>query len=180
MERSQRWNVEWTSPNAWSALSATCWRRGFFGVCVCVLKGQTRQQRSICRMLLSRQGNSRRFRETRPRISHGSLGHCESAIKEVEKQMRTTLFQMCADYNCNSGKFLVELPRFSWMVRHAAWTLTRYALEADGQTSFFKLMSKDYHGEVAKFSGLVSYSCQAAKPGGTVERRSLGWKVGTI
>ena len=26
--------------------------------------------------------------------SHGSLGHSESAIKEVEKQIRATLFQM--------------------------------------------------------------------------------------
>ena len=40
------------------------------------------------------------------------------------------------------------------MVRHAAWTLTRYALKADGQTSL--LMSKDYHSEVAKLTGLES------------------------
>ena len=40
-------------------------------------------------------------------------------------------------------------------------------LKADGQTSFFKLKSKDYHGEVAKFSELVlvSHSCQAAQTG---------------
>ena len=69
--------------------------------------------------------------------------------------MRATLFQMYADYNCNKDKFLVELPIFTWLVRHAAWTLSRYALNADGQTSFLKLMSKDYHGEVAKFSELV-------------------------
>ena len=95
---------------------------------------------------------TRQFKTTprnTPKYSHGSLGHCEAAIKEVEKQIRATLFQMYADYNCNSAKFPAELPSFSWLVRHAAWTLTRCAVKADGQTSFFKLMS-DYHGEVAK------------------------------
>ena len=41
---------------------------------------------------------------------------CKSAIKEVEKQMRATLFQMYADYNCTSDKFLAELPIFlGWL-----------------------------------------------------------------
>ena len=35
-----------------------------------------------------------------------------TAIKEVEKQIRAMLFPMCADYNCNSDKFLAELPIF--------------------------------------------------------------------
>ena len=38
------------------------------------------------------------------------------------------------------------------------------ALKADGQTSFFKLMSKDYHGEVAKFSELVWFRFLAMQP----------------
>ena len=77
------------------------------------------------------------------------------------------VFQMYADYNCNSDKLPAELPIFSWMVGHAAWTLTRYAPKA-----VFKLMRSRI--------GLVSYYYQAAKAGGTVERSSLGWKVGTI
>ena len=39
-------------------------------------------------------------------------GHCELAIKEVEKQIRAMLFQMYADYNCSSDKLLAELPNF--------------------------------------------------------------------
>ena len=35
---------------------------------------------------------------------------------------------------------------------------------ADGQTSFFKLMSKDYHGEIAKFSELVWFRIPAKQP----------------
>ena len=117
-----------------------------------------------------------------PRCSHGSVGHCESAIKEVEKQIRATLFQMYLDYNCNSEKFPAELNVFSWLVSHAAWILTRYAIKADGRTSFFKMVGKDYHGEVAKFSEmvLVPHSCQAAEAGRAMEGSTLGWKVGTI
>ena len=47
-----------------------------------------------------------------PRYSHGSLGHCEAAIKELEKQIRATLFHMYADSHCNSDKFPAELPIF--------------------------------------------------------------------
>ena len=65
-----------------------------------------------------------------PGYSHDSLGHCESAIKEVEKEIRALLFQMYADYNCNSDKLPAELPIFSWMVRDAALTLTRCALQS--------------------------------------------------
>ena len=33
-------------------------------------------------------------------------------IKEVEKQIRSTVFQMYADYNCDSDKFPAEFPVF--------------------------------------------------------------------
>ena len=78
--------------------------------------------------------------------------------------MCKVFFQMYADYICNSDKFPAELPICSWLVRHATWSLTRYAIKADGQTSLFKLMSKDYHGEVAKFSKLVWLRIPAKQP----------------
>ena len=115
------------------------------------------------------------FPRNTPRYSQGSLGHCESAIKEVEKQMCAMLFRMYADYSCNSDKLPAELPIFPWIVRHAAWTLTRYALKADGQTSLFKLMSKDYHGEVTKFSELVWFRIAAKQPKLVEQRRKAQW-----
>ena len=53
---------------------------------------------------------------------------------------------------------------FSWLVCHAAWTLTRYAILAVGQMPFFKLMSKDYLGEFEKFSKLVWFRLPAKQP----------------
>ena len=88
---------------------------------VCSLKGQneTAEIKTILR--------------NTPRYSHDSLGHCESAIKEVEKQR--------VDHKCDSD-------------RHAACTITQRSVNAEEQTSLFKWMSKDYHGEVAKFAEL--------------------------
>ncbi len=94
---------------------------------------------------------------------------------KVEKQIRATLFQKYAGYNCHSDMFPAELPNFSWLVRHSAWTLTRYALKADGQTSFFKLMSKDYHGEVAKLSELVWFRISAKQPKLSEQWREAHW-----
>ena len=72
------------------------------------------------------------------RSSHDSAGHCESAIKEVEKQIREMNFhRLVADHKCDSD-------------RHAVWTITHYIVKAEEQTSFFKLMNKAYHSEVAK------------------------------
>ena len=137
-----------------------------FGVCVSA-SVKTRLQRSLCRMLLSGQGSSRRFRETRPGI--------RMEVWVTVNQVETFLFEMYADYNCNSDKFPAELLSFSWMVKHAAWTLTRYALTADGQTSFYKLMSKDYHREVAKFSELVWFRIPAKQPKLGEQWRKAHW-----
>ena len=75
---------------------------GFWCLCVSSSVNRTRQFKTIPR-------NTHRY-------SHGSLGHCESAIKDVEKQMRAILFPMYADYNWNSDKFPAELPIFpGWL-----------------------------------------------------------------
>ena len=47
--------------------------------------------------------------------------------------------------------------------------------KADGETSFFKLMSKDYHGEVAKFSELVWFRILAKQPKLAEQMREANW-----
>ena len=79
---------------------------------VCVLKCQNEPAEIALQNAVVRTRQFMTIPRNTPRYSHGSLGHCESAIKEVEKQIRATLFQMYADYNCNSDKFSAELPIF--------------------------------------------------------------------
>ena len=83
-----------------------------------------------------------------PRNSHGSVGHCEEGVKDAENQIRATIFQRYADHRCDSDKILVELPIFSQLVGHAAWSTHP---TVDKQTAFFILMRKDDHKKVAKF-----------------------------
>ena len=66
--------------------------------------------------------------------------------------------------------------------RHVARTTTPCTVNAEEQTSFFKWMSKDYYGDVAKFAELRWFHSIAkqSKTGRTVERCSFGWKVETI
>ena len=142
---------------------------------VCVLKCQNEPAEIALQNAPVRTRQFKTISRNMPRYSHGSLGHCESAIKEVEKQIRATLFQLYADHNCNSDKFPAELPIFSWRARHAAWTLPRYAIKADGQTPFFKLMSKDHHGGISKFSELVCFRIPAKQPKLAEQRKEAHW-----
>ena len=75
--------------------------------CVRVLKCQNEPVEAALQNAVVRTRPFKTIPRNTPRYSHGSLGRCESAIKEVEKQMRATLFQMYVDYNCNSDKFPV-------------------------------------------------------------------------
>ena len=84
------------------------WRSG-----VCSLKGQNETAKII---LLSTVDTSRRVKtipRNTTRYSHDSLGHCESSIKEVEKQIRVFISHTWrADHQCDSD-------------RHVAWTTTQ-------------------------------------------------------
>ena len=44
-----------------------------------------------------------------------------------------------------------------WLVRHCAWSLTRLAMGADGQTAFKRQRGKDYDGETGCFNEAICY-----------------------
>ena len=98
--------------------------------CVCVLKCQNEPAEIALQNAIFRTRQFKTIPRNTPRYSYGILGHCESAIGEVEKQIRAMLFQMHADHNRNSDKLPARVTDFSRMVRHVAWTLTRYALKS--------------------------------------------------
>ena len=83
-----------------------------FSVCVCVLQCQNELAGMALQNAVVRTRQFKTIPRNTPRYSHGSLGHCEPAIKEVEKHIRAMLFQMYADYSCYSDKLPAELPIF--------------------------------------------------------------------
>ena len=77
-----------------------------------------------------------------PRYLHDSLGHCESSIKEVGKHIHVFISHTWrVDHLCDNDS-------------HVAWTITHCSVKAEEQTSLFKWMSKDCHGDVAKSAAL--------------------------
>ena len=149
------------SLSTWSDSSALYWKRGVFES---VLMCQNEPAEIALQNAVVRTKQFKTVPRNTPRYSHGSLGNCVSAIKEVEKQIRATLFQMCADYNCNSDKFPAEWPIFlgRWDTLHGRSHGTQSKLM--GKRHFFKLMSKDHHGEIAEFSELVWFRLPVKQP----------------
>ena len=102
-----------------------------------------------------------------PRYSHDSLGHCESSIKEVEKPIRVMIFHTVrADHERDCD-------------RRASWTIAQCTVKAEEQTSFFKLICKDYHGEVEKFAEL-SWFHRIAKQSKLAEQWNDAHLVGKL
>ena len=56
------------------------------------------------------------------------------------------------DVNVNVKSLLVP-----WLARHCAWCLTKFAIGADGQTTFKRQRGKDYAGETACFGEGICY-----------------------
>ena len=73
---------------------------------------------------------------TTPRYAHEFNGRVEGVNKTLAGTMRT--IKCALDKKCTMaldwGK--CSLP---WLVRHCAWTLTRYRALQDGHTAFFRL-----------------------------------------
>ena len=111
------------------------WRFG-----VCSLKCQNETAEITLQNTVDQTRRVKTIPRNTPRYSNVSSGHCESSIKEVEKQIRVFISHTWrADHQCDID-------------RHVAWTITQCSVNAEEQTSLFKWMSRDYHGEVAKFA----------------------------
>ena len=60
-----------------------------------------------------------------------------------------------------------------WMLRHAAWVLTRFQVRSDGFTACKKIKKRGYNGDVAKFCKMVRLR-EAGKHMGELDDGWLG------
>ena len=134
----------------------------------------TSQLRWLCRMLLSQEDNSIRFRETRPSIRMAVW----VTVKQPSKRWRNKSVQRCFECTrittATATSFLRSFrffPRWLHMLRGRSHGM-RSKLVVKGH---FQLMSKDYHGEVAKFSELVWYRIPAKQPKQAEQRKEAHW-----
>ena len=92
--------------------------------------------------------------EFSPKYSHQSNGIVESAHYHLQSQIRT----LKSDFEEKTGILITAKSMMTpWLVRHAAWLITRYSPGPDGVTAYRRLRGKDYRGEVAEIGESVSY-----------------------
>ena len=139
MRATQPWmGATTTIQTQWCAVTVSGWsgrlKCSRFGVCS--LKCQNEMAEIKLQNAVDRTRRVKAILRSILRYSRDSLGHCESAVKESEEQIRAMI---CNTHKCDRD-------------RHAAWLITRDAVKADEQMLFFKLMSKHYHSEGVRCS----------------------------
>ena len=103
-----------------------------------------------------KQSMTRRPRRTlveySPQGSHQSNGVVENAHYHLEGLLGTMRSDLVENTGVNVNVASLLAP---WLVRHCAWSLTRFAIGADGQTGFKRQRGKDCVGETACFGEAI-------------------------
>ena len=108
----------------------------------------------IAESLQERRRPRRTIVECSPKGSHQSNGVVENAHCHLEGLLRTMRSELMEKTGVNVNVKSLLAP---WLVRHCAWSLTRFAIGADGQTVFKHQCCKNYVGEKASFGEAICY-----------------------
>ena len=115
---------------------------------------QEQSMKRIAELLQERRRPRRTIVEYSPKGSHQSNGVVENAHYHLEGLVRTMRSDLMEKTGVNVNVKSLLAP---WLVRHCAWSLTRFAIGADGQTAFKRQRGKDYVGETACFGEAICY-----------------------
>ena len=66
----------------------------------------------------------------------------------------------------------------AWLIRHAAWCLTRFQVKNDGRTAFVRVFGKAYTSQVLLFGERVMYQYTSVPTGNLDQRWGHGIWVG--
>ena len=92
--------------------------------------------------------------EESPVGDHAANGDVESAVRQVQGQIRTMKDALESRYGERIARDSHILP---WLVMHAAATITRYRKDADGITAYRRWKGKEFKRAVAEFGENVWY-----------------------
>ena len=107
---------------------------------------QEQSMKRIAELLQERRRPRRTIVEYNPKGSHQSSGVVENAHYHLEGLLRTMRSELREKTGVNVNVKSLPAP---WLVRHCVWCLTKFAIGADGQTTFKRQRGKDYTGETA-------------------------------
>ena len=111
-----------------------------------------------------------------PRESHASNGLAERAILEIAKQSRTLV--SAVESRFPGFKLQPSEKHLPWLVRAAAWLLTRYLIKKDGKTPYERLRGRSYNGEVAEPFEFVHFKISNLEKGKLDSQTSSGIWLG--
>ena len=66
----------------------------------------------------------------------------------------------------------------AWLIRHAAWSLTRFQVKSNGRTAFVRVFWKTYTSQVLPFGERVMYKYTAVPTGNLDQRWDHGIWLG--
>ena len=96
--------------------------------------------------------------EESPVHDSASNGAVENTIQQVQGQFRAMKDSLEARI---SARIPEDSPIVPWLVMHAAQTINRYHINADGCSNYFRWKGKPFRREVAEFAESIMY----LKPG---------------
>ena len=95
-----------------------------------------------------------------PAYSSQSQGSVERFHRTLMGQVRTLKAQLEHNYNI---RITSQHPIMPWLVRHSVYLLNRYAVHADGNTSFFRRWNKKHQSPLCEFGETVQYQLPTHK-----------------
>ena len=113
---------------------------------------------------------------TTPRESHASNGLAEGAILEVSRQTRTLVNAVELRYP--NTKVTVMSQLYPWIVRHAAWLISRYLVKSDGKTPYERLRGREFKGQIVEPLEVVHYKLEKTKTGKLDAQTAVGVWIG--
>ena len=115
----------------------------------------------------SKMGGNITIRQS-PAYSSQAQGSVERFHRTLMGQVRALKLQLENSYNT---RLTSKHPIMPWMVKHAAYLLNRYAVHADGNTSYYRRWNKEHKTPICEFGETVLYMLKTAKQMPKMEAR---------
>ena len=111
--------------------------------------------------------------EKSPKYSHQSNGVAENAVRRVESLTRTYVYVLQRKLSYKVDSKSIILP---WLVRHAAYVLSRYIKREDGRSAWARLRGKECDSPLAQIGETVDF--QVVR--GAMAKLEPRWITGTF
>ena len=103
-----------------------------------------------------------------PTYTSQAQGSVERFHRTLMGQIRTLKSQLYNNYGIH---LTAQHPLMPWLVRHTAYLLNRYAVHADGNTSYFRRWNREHKTPICEFGETVQYMLPTAKQLPKLEQR---------